>query len=149
MKSNIKGIRTKITFCATALLAACLFTGAANAQTVHGKFTLDNTTRWGKAVLPAGEYQLTFNPAREPGIVAISDAKTGKKVALIYTAITEGAGKGGSALFVGQRGRQRVIYSFRLAELGRTFIYDPALAHGRGVLEASDTQTVPVLDAKK
>jgi hypothetical protein len=35
---------------------------AANAQpALHGKFQLTSETRWGKAVLPAGEYTFTID----------------------------------------------------------------------------------------
>jgi hypothetical protein len=149
MKLNITGITTKVTLFATALLATCLFAGAAHAQTVHGKFTLDHSARWGKAVLPAGEYNLTIDPSSLPSRAVVTDAKSGRKIASVLSAISEDAPKGDSALLIGQRGNQRVIYSFRLAEVGQVFIYDPALAHGRGVLEANNTETVPVLDAKK
>jgi hypothetical protein len=79
---------------------------------------------------------------------ALADAKSGRKIAYVLSAISEDANKGDSALLIGQRGNRRVIYSFRLAEVGEVFIYDPALTHERGVLEASNTETLPVMDAK-
>jgi hypothetical protein len=62
--------------------------------------------------------------------------------------ITQDDTTGGSALLIGQRGKQSVIYSFRVAEVSQVFVYDPALAHGRGVLEADNSETVPVWDAR-
>ncbi len=148
MKSNIKAITTKVTLFATVLLASCMFAGVANAQTVYGKFTLDHSARWGKAVLPAGEYSLTINPNKSPILVTITDAKSDRQIAFVLSAVSEDAANGGSALLIGERGKQRVIYSFRLAEFGKAFIFDPALAHRRGVEEAKNTETVPVMDAK-
>jgi len=149
MKLITKANTTKATLSATVLLASCLFAGSANAQAVQGKFTLQHTVRWGQAVIPAGEYRLTLDPGAEPALAVIYNAKTGQKVAFVTAAITEDSSKGDTALFIGRRGNQRVIYSFRVAELREAFIYDAALAHGREILEASNTETVPVLDAKK
>jgi hypothetical protein len=149
MKIITKTNLTKVTLFATVLLAGCFFAGAANAQTVQGTFTLDHAARWGKTVLPAGDYRLKLDPGTDPAVVVISDATSGKKVGTVMCPITEDGSKGHSALLIGRRGNQRVIYSFRVAELGESFVYDPALAHSRGVIEANNTETVPVLEARK
>jgi hypothetical protein len=63
---------------------------------------------------------------------------------------TEDARTGETALLIGMRGTQRVIHSFRVAELGVVFISDSQLAHGRGIhQEVGKTQAVPVIVAKK
>jgi hypothetical protein len=141
--------KTKVVLFASLLLATCLFAGTVNAQSFQGKFTLHHTARWGQAVIPAGEYRFTMDPGAEPALVVIYDANNGRRVAFVTSGITEGNAKGNSALLIGRRGNQREIYSFRLAELGETFVYDPALAHHRGVEEANGTETVPVMNAKK
>jgi hypothetical protein len=62
MKLNITRNATRLTLFAAALLATILFAGSANAQSpFKGKFTLQHETRWGQAVLPAGDYILTFD----------------------------------------------------------------------------------------
>ena len=149
MKIITKANFTKVTLFATVLLAGCFFAGAANAQMVQGTFTLDHAARWGKTVLPAGDYCLRLDPGADPAMAVIFDATSGKRVAVVASGITEDGSKGHSALLISRRGNQRVIYSFRVAELGESFVYDPALAHGRGIIEANNTETVPVLDAKK
>jgi len=147
MKINVLN-KTRVVLFASLLLATSLFATTANAQTFHGKFTLHNTVRWGQAVIPAGDYRFTLDPGAKPALALIYDAHTGKKVAFVTSGITEGDAKGSSALLIGRRGNQREIYSFRLAELGETFVYDPALAHPRGVQDANVTEIVPVLNAK-
>jgi Na+-translocating ferredoxin:NAD+ oxidoreductase RnfG subunit len=149
MKIITKANFTSFTLFATVLLAGCFFAGAANAQTVQGTFTLDHAARWGNTVLPAGDYRLNFDPGADPSLAVISDARSGQRVATVLSAITEDGSKGHTALLIGRRGNQRVIYSFRVAELGESFVYDPALAHGRGVIEANNTETVRVLEARK
>src|ERR1051326_106594 len=42
-----------------ALLTVCFGANRARAQALRGKFTLPVETRWGSAVLPAGDYNLT------------------------------------------------------------------------------------------
>jgi hypothetical protein len=151
MKTNLTHKVTRATLFAATLLAACLFAGAANAQsTFHGKFTLQHSVRWGQAVLSAGDYLITIDSTTFEGplMAIIFDAKSGKKAAFVSCAITEDA-KGDTALFISTRGNEHVVHTFRVAELGESFIFDPALAHPRATEEASKTEIVPVLHAKK
>ena len=148
MKFKVMLKESKMALLASLLLATCLFADTANAQAVQGKFNLPHTVRWGQAVIPAGEYRYTLDPGAEPAVVIIYDAKTGRRVAFVTSPIAESNAKGDSALLIGRRGNQREIYSFRLAELGETFVYDPELAHHHNVQEAS-TEEIPVLRAGK
>jgi hypothetical protein len=149
MKIKIARSVTRLTLCAVALLATSLFGSPANAQSdFHGKFTLPCEVRWGQAVLPAGDYTLTFLHGHMATMLVVREAKSGRTVAYESIDIREDGATGESALFIGARGRQRVVSSLRLTELGEVFIYDPALAHGRYVEEARQTQAVPVLAAK-
>ena len=165
MKMNSKQNTIRVTLFAAALLATCLFGSPANAQQnvrdervdqvgdqpiYQGGFTLKHETRWGKAVLPAGDYRLTIRTAENPTTFFIEDAKSGKTVAMVAPNVTERSNKGDSALLIGTRGNQRVVYSLRIAELGEVLISDPALAHGRESREeARQTEAVPVVVAKK
>ena len=149
MKANIRRNATKVTLFAAALLATSLFAGSANAQSAFkGKFTLEHQTRWGQAVLPAGHYLLTFDNHLS-NMLVISDANSLRKVAFEPINIRQNSTEGGSALLVSVRGSQRVVHSFRVAELGQTFIYDRGLASRRAVEEAKNAESVPVLEAKK
>jgi hypothetical protein len=149
MKPNITRNATRLTLFAAALLATSLFAGTANAQSpFKGKFTLTHETRWGQAVLPAGHYTLTFDN-HISNLLVVRDATSLRPVALEPTNNRQDSGKGGSALLIGGRGSHPVVYSLRLAELGETFIYDPALANRSAVEEAREAQAVPVIVAKK
>lgn len=149
MKLDITRNATRLTFFAAALLATALFAGGANAQSpFKGKFTLQHETRWGRAVLPAGHYTVTFDNHFSQ-LLVIRDAKTLRAVAYEPTNDRQDSGEGGSALLIGVRGSQPVVHSFRLAELGETFVYDPALASRSAVEEARQAQAVPVIVAKK
>jgi hypothetical protein len=148
MKLNMKRNAAKVTLFAAALLATSLFAGSANAQSAFkGKFTLSQETRWGHAVLPAGDYVVKLDN-NIPNMLVIRDAKSGRGVAYEPVSIREDSAEGGSALLIGTRGSQRVVHSFRVAELGETFVYDRELSR-RAVEEANSTETVTVLEAKQ
>lgn len=154
MKVNLTKKATKVTLFACALLGSGLFAGSAHAQARYqGKFTLKNSVRWGMAVLPPGEYRISA-----PGIAngrtmlfVIQNATTGRQVALESSPIVEDGPRNDdrSELLVGTRGRQLVVYSFQVAELGESFIYDRTLAKGHGQVEAREGEAVRVLVAKK
>jgi hypothetical protein len=150
MKPNITRNATKLTLFAAALLATILFAGSANAQSpFKGKFTLTHETRWGKAVLPAGDYILSSDANNKiPGLLVIRDAKSLHAVAYEPINNAQDSTGGESALLIAVRGSQRVVHSFRVAELGQTFIYDRTLAR-RAVEEARQPQAIPVIVAKK
>jgi hypothetical protein len=148
MKLNITQNAARLTVFAATLLAISLFAGSANAQSpFKGKFTLQHETRWGQAVLPAGQYLLTFDD-HISNMLVVRDAESGQPVAYEPINNRQDSGKGGSALLIGARGSQPVVHSFRVAELGQTFIYDRTLAR-RAVEEARQPQAIPVIVAKK
>jgi hypothetical protein len=149
VQMNLTRKVTLATWFAAVLLGTCLSAGSASAQSVlQDKFTLRYSVRWGQAVLPAGDYLITIDSVSSPFLAIISDPKSGKRVAFVSCGVTEDA-KGASALFVSARGNQHVVHTFRVEELGQSFIFDPALAHARKVDEAGNTEIVPVLQAKK
>ena len=149
MKLNITRNATRLTFFAATLLAIALFAGSANAQSLFkGKFTLQHETRWGHAVLPAGHYTLTFDN-KMPNMLVVRDANSLHVVAYEPINITQDSTGGESALLIAVRGSQQIVHSLRIAELDQVFIYDRALASGREVEEARQSQAIPVIVAKK
>ena len=150
MKTNLTRSATKVTFLAAAMLAACLFGKPANAQSeIQGKFTLPFEVRWGRAVLSAGQYTFTSDHGSSGTMLVIRDAKSQRIVAYESAVFREDSTTGESALLVGTQGKQRVVYSVRIPELGSVFVYDPALARGHEVEEARASQVVPLIVAKK
>lgn len=135
-----------------ALMGACWFVGSANAQfSRQFQFSLPHEVRWGEAMLPAGEYRLKVGYRNAATFVTIQAAESGKTVAMVRCSITENDKnpKDGSALLIASRGGQRIVHSLKLAELGEVFVYDAALARGRGTSEnARGTEPVRVLAAK-
>jgi len=150
MKGNIQRNAFKLTVFAGVLIAACLFGVPASAQSVQGKFTLPYETHWGQAVLPPGDYQLTFtHNSLGTMLLVIRDAKSLRFVAYELTDVRDDSAKGPSALLIGTQGTRRAVQSLRIAELGKTFVYERPPAQGRSTEEAGQTQAVPVVVAKK
>jgi hypothetical protein len=120
---------------------------AANAQTAfHGKFQLTSETRWGKAVLPAGQYSLTLNSVQSAIVIQSDD---GKVSALAKAEFGGQAGAGGSYLFITGSGKERQVRSMNLPQLGRSLVFKPLTRRERETLYATVSQTVPVQLAKK
>jgi hypothetical protein len=100
-------------------------------------------------VIPAGDYVIALDLGSPP-MAVIRNAATGITAATVALPIRDTSISGDSALLIVTRGRQQVIHSFRVAELGVVFVSDPALAHGQEVREeARKTHIVPVTVAKK
>jgi hypothetical protein len=137
---------------ATVLLATGLSASSAKAQSsFRGNFTLPHETNWSGVVLPAGEYVITLDHGTGvgPATVLIRNAATGKAVGMVQSPIANSGADGTDSLLTTSCGKHWVVQSFRVAELGKVFVYDRASTHGRGTKEASTTETVPVLQAKK
>jgi len=122
---------------------------AANAQaTLHGKFQLASETRWGRAVLPAGEYSLTIESTQQP-VRIIIQAVNGKASAMGFAETSVDAAPGGSYLFITGSGADRMVRSLNLPQLGRSLVYEPLTKREREALYATFSQTVPVRIANK
>jgi hypothetical protein len=121
----------------------------ANAQIpLHGKFQLASETRWGKAVLPAGNYSFTIESAQQPVRIVIQSAD-GKTGAMAQAETSVNAAPGGSYLFITGSGPERMVRSMNLPQLGTSLIYQPLTVRERETLYATASQTVPVQIAKK
>jgi hypothetical protein len=120
---------------------------AANAQTaLHGTFHLTSAVRWGKAVLPAGEYTFTMNSAQSPIIIQSVD---GRASAMAVALSSRDAAPGGSYIFITGSGADRIVRSMNLPQLGRSLIFEPLSERQRETLYATVSQTVPVQLGKK
>jgi len=121
----------------------------ANAQiALHGKFQLTSETRWGKAVLPAGQYSFVIESTQRPVRMVIQSAD-GKTGAMAQAETSVNAALGGSYLFITGTGPDRMVRSMNLPQLGTSLIYQPLTARERETLYATASQTVPVEIAKK
>lgn len=152
MKSRISRYITRMALIAATLCGVFLSTVTANAQSAfQAKLTLPYEVHWGVAALPPGSYLLTFNGDNVRPVVVVRDANTFRTIALEPVGIEERSTGGKSALLIGMRGHNRVVESFRIAELGQLFMYHPAPAHSRAVeeTEARKTQAVPIIVAEK
>jgi hypothetical protein len=138
---------------AALLVATCLhvIVTAAAPAAFQGIFKLSHEVSCGKAVLPAGEYLLRVEYSGPATLVTIGEAKTGKTIAFLVSVASEvnKDGKGESALLIGIRDGQATVHSLKLNQLHTVLIFDPVLAHDRGIELAGRTQAVPLIALKK
>lgn len=147
MNTKIQKRSIKAALIAAVLLVAGAFSGPANAQgQMQAKFTLPFEVNWGHAVLPPGDYLVEF-PPETPGILVIRDAKKLRVVAIENTYNREDSAGRRGALLISIKGREHVVYTLTVAELGETFIYHRVPE--RQAEEARNTLTIPVLVAQK
>ncbi len=146
---KIQNLTTAKVF-AAALAATFLFAGAASAQTAYGRFRLPQPVQWGKALLPAGEYEFTVSSTSMTGVIAVRSRDQKTSAFVIPVEIARLGTKAPSALIIDIRGNQWTVRSLRLAERHLVLNFGSAEGHGRKAIEeAKATQEVPVLAAKK
>ena len=118
---NISMVKTLL----LALLMASLFPGLAHAQeALTGKFTLPFEVRWGKTILPAGDYSLTMPSTNLWGCVIVRREPNGETVALIRADTWEEARTSESSKLVFERrGEEEIVRSLYLKDKGYVFNY--------------------------
>ena len=119
-------MRTKVQLFVAVILTAGLFAAFANAQSgsgfliYRGNFTLPHEAHWGKAMLPAGEYSISFDSNRTPALVRSKDRKTS-----VFTPmpITNDGNKGPATLVIAAHGNEREVLSLNLPAIGSSLVY--------------------------
>lgn len=129
------------------LLSLIAVAVAANAQSsLHGKFRLTSEARWGKAVLPAGEYTFTINSAQSPIVIQSVDGKVSAMAAALSSV---DAAPGDSYILITGSGNDRQVRSMNLPQLASSLVFKPLTPREREMLSAKAHATVPVQIAKK
>jgi len=143
--------KSRLTFLKLAVAAAIVTgvsVGPASAQSLKGTFTLPYEVQWGKAVLPAGPYTITFDTLHGPAIVRTS---TGEGRAIVMARIVDKAMKDQpSALLVTKIENQRVVRTLNLREADAAFVYRPFTKSERRLVgKVDESEAVPILMARK
>src|SRR5580658_6200813 len=96
----------------------------ANAQnSFTGRVQITSQVRWGKAVLPAGEYSLSIPSLKAPVRLYIQ-SMDGKTAAIAVGQIAD-LEPGGNFVFVTGTGSNRLVRSMNLQQLGCSLVYEP------------------------
>jgi hypothetical protein len=96
----------------------------ASAQTVQGKFTLTQATRWGSSELPAGEYEYSIEARASVSLVFIHGTAKGSKSGIILSPNWEATTDShASKIELVSNGAEMSVQSFYVAALGRVFHY--------------------------
>ena len=143
--------KTSLTFLKLAVAAAiaiCLSVSSASAQSLKGSFTLPYEVHWGKAVLPAGPYTITFDSLRGPAIVRTS---TGEGRALLTPVTTDKAmNDQPSALLITRIENEHVVRYLNLREANVSFVYRPFTKSERKLVgKIDEPEAVAILMAQK
>jgi hypothetical protein len=118
------------------------YTQPANAQTVKGKFTLTQSTRWGSAELPAGEYEYSIEDRGSVSLVFIHGTAKGSKSGIIFSPSWNATDDShASKIELASSGGEMTVQSFYVAALGRVFHYPI------GVKLAAEKKTQPLQTA--
>jgi hypothetical protein len=131
------------------VIATFVFTAAANAQpSFAGKFTLPYEVRWGKAVLPAGDYVIRMDSTASPAKISPANGSS----AGVYTEypLVEDSHMSGVYLTITNNANERRVRSLNLPQFGKAIVFAPLTKSEREVLaKAGQINTVPVVTAKK
>ena len=130
-----------------ALVLTCLAAGTASAQARYtGKVTLPFEVRWGKAMLPAGEYR--FQVLAGGGFLTAINAVGGKASSLAAPiAVDEVPFSATDSLLLTKDGGQWHVREVRLASEGRTLAYEPRNRHGSKKEEQARAEMVVLIHA--
>ena len=144
-------MKTSLTFLKLAVAAAiaiCLSVNVASAQSLKGTFTLPYDVQWGKAVLPAGPYTVTFDSLHRPAIVRTS---TGAGRAIVMALSVGKAMKDQpSALLVTKVENEHVVRYLNIREADASFAYRPFTNSERKLAgKIDESEAVAVLMAQK
>jgi len=96
-------------------------TGIAGAQGMTGNFTLPSETRWGPAILPAGEYSFTLGNCASNRALHIFRGRTG--VAVLYATTWDAKAKGNNELVLEGNGEVKDVRQLSLPEIGIVLFY--------------------------
>lgn len=130
------------------LIVVMLGVVGANAQTtLKGNVQFPSQVRWGKSVLPAGEYSLTIQSMERPVKVFIQSVDG--KTAAIALGTTSDQQPGDSHIFVTGTGSDRLVRSMNLPQLGLSLVYAPLTPQEHERLYATVSETLPVRIASK
>jgi hypothetical protein len=134
------------------LFSVCLIPSIANAQSLYlqGKFRLRNEVRWGKALLPAGDYSLTVDSrfSATNRVYAIVRSADGRKVAVAIATATGRPAPGGCFIFI-TSDETRQVRLLNLPERNVSLAFGPLSNGNREQLYAAKIEVVPVTLAGK
>ena len=120
-----------------AVVSACLCAGLANAQVFTGKFTLPFEAQWGRATLPAGDYEFKLNSTSLPAILEVVQG-THRLAMVMPVAVDKAESSETNELIVTRSGGRATIQMLHAAQLGTDFYYHSKAA-------AQEVASAPVL----
>ena len=113
----------KFVYAGLLALAAMSFTPNVTAaeEQAHGKFTLTHDVHWGSALVPAGEYEFSYDPYQPSPILTVTRIN-GSRAAfmMLVTNAEESRPSDSNQLLIQTVADGRFVSSMQLAECGMT-----------------------------
>lgn len=133
-----------------AVLAAGFSASLASAQELRAKFTLPFEARWGKAILPPGEYSINLDAGKPPYMALVQQGQQGVALVMAAGQTNQREVTGPSTLIAVRSGGTYRIRELRLAEVGIVLEYNAPKAERRILAQTPRLiRRVPVLLAAK
>jgi hypothetical protein len=139
--SSFRGsLAARILFVAIAMLGAA--TKPATAQTVEGKFTFAQETRWGNTILPAGNYTYSIEQFSATPVIVFHGEGKGAKSGFIPSTNWNAAKelRASKIVLVPDHG-EMTVQSFSVAALGRVFNYPVGAKNLHAAVKKQPVQT--------
>lgn len=143
--------KRSLTFLKLAVAAAigiCLSASSASAQSLKATFTLPYEVHWGKAVLPAGPYTITFDSLSAPAIIRTRNGGDGVLVMPVTTG--QAMDDQPSGLIVTATENERVVRYLNLREANVSLGYHLFTKSERNrAVKVVEPEAVALLMARK
>ena len=116
----------KFAYAALLAVGAMSFTPSAVAaeEPAHGKFTLLQDVRWGNALVPAGDYEFSYDPFQPPAVLTLtklSGARAGFMV--LVTSAEPSKSSDSNQLLLRTVADGKYVSAMQLAECGVTLYF--------------------------
>lgn len=147
MRSLRNLVSTKLFFAVLSIL--CLIPSVAKAQinNLQGSFSLQHEVRWGKAVLPEGQYSFTIEQEKDSAVYAVVRSSDGKRAVFVQVTASGKPEPGGSYIFIANDGTRRVRL-LNLPQQNVSLVFGLMSKREREQLLAVTHDVVPVIVAK-
>ena len=134
-------------FVYAALLAVSASSFAPNLATAeapaHGKFTLSHNVRWGSAMVPAGDYEFSYDPyVKSPILTLTKVSGSHASYMLLVVSADESKATGSNRLVLETSADESYVSTMELAECGMTLSF-AAPSHPAKQLAKAVTAVAP------
>lgn len=98
---------------------------AAAQETAHGRFTLTHNVNWGNAVVPAGDYEFSYDPYQTSAVLTLTKfSSTRAGFMLLVTCFEDSKSSDSNQLLLESIGDGSYVSAMQLADFGMTLRFN-------------------------